>query len=301
MPPRFYGVRIGRGGPAIFTSWPDARAAVHGFPRAVFKGFGSRGEAAAFIRGGGSTASGGGSGVPQAAPGGRGPAPPWESGDGEEGGGAEAGAAATEEAPPKKKRQRSTKAAPAAAGGEAGAVGAPHPAPTSLLHPLATYRLEFDGASRGNHVPGGGGDGGCGAVLYLEGEPGAPPAPGAPSASLTEVGRLCVPIGAATNNVAEWRALEMGMEVRRMEVKADGGRDGEEKRRQRDGGWMGWFLFLSLSLSLSLSLTHMQFMTYTTSSLTLTSWVKGVIATATDEHPVRTVSWIVLAVVVNMM
>jgi len=231
MPPKksFYAVRVGRS-PGIYTCWPSARAQVHGFPRAVFKGFASRAEAAAFV-GGGMGASGGGGGPPRGPPppaAASRPAPPWAGEEEEEdvagGGGAGGPSSAAPPPPPAKKARRASPtsakktATPAAGGGgdESGDDDATAPATSSsLLDPAATYRLEFDGASRGNHVAGGGGAGGCGAVLYLEAGPGQPPAPDAPSAALPEVGRLCAPVGAATNNVAEWRALEMGLEVRR--------------------------------------------------------------------------------------
>ena len=208
MPPSknsFYAVRVGRT-PGIYTTWAAAKDQVHRFPSAVFKGFASRAEAAAFVGGGASSRGP----LPRQAS--SRPAPPWEEEDRPEGGpGDEAGP--SQPPPPAKKARRAPPTTkPAAAGGDGGADAPPPSSP--LLDPAATYRLEFDGASRGNHVAGGGGSGGCGAVLYLEAAAGAPPAPDAASASLKEVGRLCVAVGAATNNVAEWAALEMGLEVR---------------------------------------------------------------------------------------
>jgi len=87
----------------------------------------------------------------------------------------------------------------------------PPPPPPSYTGPLADpdarYTLFFDGACRGNHVPGGG-VAGVGAVVRLESAPGAPPGP--------ELGRVCALFTPAdgtapTNNTAEWAALEAGV------------------------------------------------------------------------------------------
>lgn len=45
----FYAVAQGRYGPAIYNTWDEGKAAVHGFPGCIFKKFGSREQAEAFI------------------------------------------------------------------------------------------------------------------------------------------------------------------------------------------------------------------------------------------------------------
>lgn len=46
---KFYAVAKGRK-PGIYTTWPSAEAQVKGFPGAIYKGFGSRSEAEAFMK-----------------------------------------------------------------------------------------------------------------------------------------------------------------------------------------------------------------------------------------------------------
>mgnify|MGYP002630251289 CR=1 FL=1 len=85
-----------------------------------------------------------------------------------------------------------------------------------LADPQSLYALFFDGAARGNHVQGRGAVGGAGAVLYRvseeeEGDETEEDGIFSNSSKLSEVGRLCVPLGNATNNAAEWAALELGL------------------------------------------------------------------------------------------
>jgi len=47
----FYAVKVGHGGPAIYSSWAECEQKVKGFQGAVFKGFAARAEAEAFIGG----------------------------------------------------------------------------------------------------------------------------------------------------------------------------------------------------------------------------------------------------------
>ena len=48
---KFYAVRVGRDGPGVYTTWEECREQVYGTTRAVYKGFPTREEAEAFIRG----------------------------------------------------------------------------------------------------------------------------------------------------------------------------------------------------------------------------------------------------------
>ncbi|KAK9821101.1 hypothetical protein WJX81_004150 [Elliptochloris bilobata] len=81
--------------------------------------------------------------------------------------------------------------------------------PCPLVSPRLCYRLEWDGGARGNPGPAG-----AGAVLYED-------------ESSSEVGSVCVTLGHATNNVAEYRGLVAGLEaardlgVRRLRVMGD--------------------------------------------------------------------------------
>lgn len=63
------------------------------------------------------------------------------------------------------------------------------------LRPEATYRLEFDGAARGNPGPAG-----AGAALFDESRD-------------TQVGSICLKLGRTTNNQAEYYGLLAGMEA----------------------------------------------------------------------------------------
>ncbi len=60
------------------------------------------------------------------------------------------------------------------------------------IHPENVYTLMFDGGSRGNP-----GVAGAGFVIYKNGE---------------EIFAGCAPLGTATNNFAEYRALELGLQ-----------------------------------------------------------------------------------------
>ena len=52
MAKKFYAVRQGRDGPAVYDTWDQCRARVQGFSGAVYKSFPTRAEAEAFIAGG---------------------------------------------------------------------------------------------------------------------------------------------------------------------------------------------------------------------------------------------------------
>lgn len=94
-------------------------------------------------------------------------------------------------------------------GGEAPAAPGPEPElPAAVIDPAATYRLHADGGSRGNPGPAGAGA----ALLDGGGRP---------------VGSWSRYLGLATNNVAEYQGLIMGLAeaarlgVRRLEVRMD--------------------------------------------------------------------------------
>lgn len=171
MPPKFYAVRRGRT-VGVFHSWDECAAATQVYSGAVYKSFSSAAAASAFVDGGA-------------------PAPPAR------------GSVCT----------RATTAA-----GDCGGDGADAPAEavavapsddddappldatttTPRADPSALYRLHFDGACRGNHIVGGG-DAAVGAVI-THAETGR------------ELGRVSFRLDApATNNAAEWAALEAGL------------------------------------------------------------------------------------------
>lgn len=52
MAKKFYAVRVGREGPAIYQTWDECKRQIHGVERAVYKSFPTWEEAAAFLRGG---------------------------------------------------------------------------------------------------------------------------------------------------------------------------------------------------------------------------------------------------------
>lgn len=52
MPKKFYAVRVGRDGPAIYQTWDECKAQVHGVQRAVYKSFPTLQQAQAFLDGG---------------------------------------------------------------------------------------------------------------------------------------------------------------------------------------------------------------------------------------------------------
>ncbi|KAK9814798.1 hypothetical protein WJX72_011625 [[Myrmecia] bisecta] len=82
-----------------------------------------------------------------------------------------------------------------------------------VVDPSKLYRLEFDGAARGN-AKAVGRRSGCGAVLLED-------------STNIEVGRTCVRLGSITNNAAEYKAVIYGLEaakrigVRRIKVQGD--------------------------------------------------------------------------------
>ncbi|KDQ54844.1 hypothetical protein JAAARDRAFT_351315 [Jaapia argillacea MUCL 33604] len=47
---KFYAVKIGRGGPAIYTTWDECKAKTERFPGAVHKSFTSKSQAEAWLR-----------------------------------------------------------------------------------------------------------------------------------------------------------------------------------------------------------------------------------------------------------
>jgi len=46
---KFYAVAVGRDGPDVYSTWPECKSKVNGFPGALFKGFDSHEEAIAYI------------------------------------------------------------------------------------------------------------------------------------------------------------------------------------------------------------------------------------------------------------
>ena len=171
MPPKFYAVRRGRT-VGVFHSWDECAAATQGYSGAVYKSFSSAAAATAFV--------GGGSAVAPAARGSVRTRATATAGGGSD----EADAPAEAEA-----------VAPSDDDDDA-----PLDATTTTprADPTALYRLHFDGACRGNHIVGGA-DAAVGAVI-THADTGA------------ELGRVSARLDApATNNAAEWAALEAGL------------------------------------------------------------------------------------------
>ena len=56
---KYYAVASGRR-TGVFTSWPEAKAQVHGYPRAAFKSFATLAEAQDFVARAGNGGGGGG-------------------------------------------------------------------------------------------------------------------------------------------------------------------------------------------------------------------------------------------------
>ena len=231
---KFYAVAAGRA-TGVFRSWDECQRSVNGFSGASFKAFTTSEEAEAFVVTGGrvnaaasmtklsssskrartsTAAAGGGAG---AAAGGDSDAP------------ADASGASSKKKPKEEEKERakgieavntSTEVPPEP---EPSTSSAPAAASTfkQLADPQSLYALFFDGAARGNHVQGRGAIGGAGAVLYRVQEDEESEEGGgiggddetfsSDSCRLSEVGRLCVPLGNATNNAAEWAALELGL------------------------------------------------------------------------------------------
>lgn len=231
-PRKFYAVAAGRA-TGVFRAWDECQRSVSGFSGASFKAFTTSEEAEAFTtRGrGGSNADGAASSKPSSSPK-RARASSIAAAVGGRADDGDAPVDAATGAPSKRAREEEKVEKEGAKGTDAIAPTTAKTAKTStpsssssctfkqLADPQSLYALFFDGAARGNHVQGRGAVGGAGAVLYRVdgGDDGSGgdgtddlAAAGSSSSSLSEVGRLCVPLGNATNNAAEWAALELGL------------------------------------------------------------------------------------------
>ena len=226
----FYAVAAGRA-TGVFRSWDECRRQVTGFKGAAFKAFGTSEEAEAFVKGGGKVGGVAGNSstmvrplssssskrartsiAASAAADDDSDASPTDA----------AGAPSSSEKKKKKPREEERERGIVAVAATKTDPSTPTPPPPSsstsfkqLADPQCLYALFFDGAARGNHVKGRGAIGGAGAVLYRvaeKDESGKDEDETFSDASkLSEVGRLCVPLGTATNNAAEWAALELGL------------------------------------------------------------------------------------------
>ena len=247
-PQKFYAVAAGRA-TGVFRSWDECQRSVHGFSGASFKAFTTSEEAEAFVVSRGGDAAASTSMKPLSSSSSSSKRARTSIAAAAAAGGAAAGGdssdAPTEAASSKKKkpREEKKKKKEQANGTEATVTTTTATETTStdpsstpaapstssfkqLADPRSLYALFFDGAARGNHVQGRGAVGGAGAVLYRveeeteeestkkKGSGGGTDADdtfSSDSSRLSEVGRLCVPLGTATNNAAEWAALELGL------------------------------------------------------------------------------------------
>ena len=189
---KIYAVRVGRR-PGLYGTWGEAEAEVTGWPRAAFKSFTSMADAQAFMAGvggvGGARPKSAGAGASSSASaivgsraGGSAAAAAVRHGSS---GGASASAAAVRHS--------------SSGGASASAAAVRHvsssSAPARALPQEAPLSLFFDGGSRGNPGPSG-----CAAVLK------AGLGAGAPVVAYSYRG-----LGRATNNVAEYEGLILGL------------------------------------------------------------------------------------------
>ena len=216
---KFYAVAAGRA-TGVFRSWDECRRSVNGFSGASFKAFTTSEEAEAFARGGKKVASA--KTKPPSSSSKRARTSIAAAGGGAEEGGAEEGdrdAPSTDAEGASSKRKKKPREGKEQAKGIEATKTTKTPSTPSpstfeqLADPHSLYALFFDGAARGNHVRGRSAIGGAGAVLYrVDDESEKDDDETFSDANkLSEVGRLCVPLGTATNNAAEWAALELGL------------------------------------------------------------------------------------------
>lgn len=212
---KFYAVTAGRA-TGVFRSWDECQRSVNGFSGASFKAFTTSEEAKAFVvrgGGGGVNAASMTTKLPSSSSKRARPSSIAAAVAGAAGDDSDAPTDATAGASSSKKKPREEEKGIEAVTTSTSTT--PSPTFKQLADPQSLYALFFDGAARGNHVQGRGAIGGAGAVLYrVREEDGIDDETFSNSNSsklLSEVGRLCVPLGTATNNAAEWAALELGL------------------------------------------------------------------------------------------